>query len=140
VVEVEVDGEKKRRVVWKEKSKVSGRAIDLDVLALCHVYDFAQTQALIAKDCSKFVWKALADPAAKDELLSDEQMDELCNASLLEPGKLALIPAQYRHLRAAQAISGQVFHDYLRLLQHTGAREHEVSLLRWEYVTWSKDG
>lgn len=75
-----------------ETITVSGRAIDLDVLALQHIYEFGRKQKLIPEDFHPFSWSALADPPAEDELLSDEQMDELCNAALLELEKLALIP------------------------------------------------
>jgi integrase len=32
----------------------------------------------------------------------------------------------------------QYFHDYMRLMQHTGARENETTLQAWPNVTWSR--
>jgi hypothetical protein len=39
-------------------------------------------------------------------------MDELRNAALLDSAALELLDACVRHLRAAQELTGQAFHDY----------------------------
>jgi hypothetical protein len=39
-------------------------------------------------------------------------MDELRNAALLDPAARELLDACVRHLRTAQEITGQAFHDY----------------------------
>jgi hypothetical protein len=127
-------GKKKPR----KKRKVSGRAIDLDVMALNHVFNFAREMEIIPREHPEFRWTTLATAPSKDELLSPSQMDELCNAALLDPAALELLDPRVRHLRAAQEISGQAFHDYLRLLQYAGGREHETCLQAWPNVTWSR--
>jgi hypothetical protein len=67
---------------WRMKThKVERRAVDLDVMALNHVYDFARTMEIIATDHPEFTWTKLASPPSKDELLTPEQVDELCNAA-----------------------------------------------------------
>lgn len=124
---------------WRRQThQVEGRAVDLDVMALNHVYDFARTMDIIPKDHPRLTWDTLAGPPSKDELLTPEQMDELCNAALLDPGALELLDPRVRHLRQAQELTGQAFHDYLRLLQHAGGREHETCLQEWTHVTWSR--
>ena len=121
----------------KNEHKVSGRAIDLDVMALNHVFDFAREMEIIPREHPEFRWTTLATAPSKDELLSPSQMDELCNAALLDPATLELLDPRVRHLRMAQEITGQAFHDYLRLLQYAGGREHETCLQAWPNVTWS---
>jgi hypothetical protein len=65
-------------------------------------------------------------------------MAELCGAALLNSEALELLDPRIRHLRAAQAITGQGFYDYLRLLPYAGSREHETCLQEWPNVTWSR--
>ena len=122
----------------KDEHKVSGRAIDLDMMALEHVFDFARDMEILPQNHPEFRWTKLAEPPTKGELLSPAQIDELCNAALLDPAALELLDPRVRHLRAAQEITGQAFHDYLRLLQYAGGREHETCWQAWPNVTWSR--
>jgi integrase len=64
-------------------------------------------------------------------------MDELCNKALLDPETLKLLDPRYVHLQVANEASGQYFHDYMRLLQHSGGRENETTKQTWPNVTWS---
>ncbi|MDB6017732.1 MAG: hypothetical protein JWR19_2221 [Pedosphaera sp.] len=123
---------------WRtEAHGVGGRAIDLDVLHLNHVVNWGITMAHLPKDHPRWVWKSLAEAPSKDDLLTPGQTDELCNAALLDPKVLAMLPLKYRHLRERNVTAGQSFHDYLRLLQHSGGREHETCLQEWTNVTWT---
>ncbi len=122
----------------RKPAHVSGRTLDLNVLAISHVRDWAKTKGHLPKTAPDLEWKQLAEKPAPDELLTPEQLDELCNAALLDPKTLELIDKRYRHLRVANAASGQYFHDYMRLMQHTGARENETTLQAWPNVTWSR--
>jgi hypothetical protein len=65
-------------------------------------------------------------------------VDELCTAALLNPEALKLLDPRVRHLRQAQELTGQAFHDFLRLLQFSGGREHETCVQEWTSVTWSR--
>jgi hypothetical protein len=124
--------------VVRKPAHLSGRTLDLNVMALEHVRDWAKLKGHLPKNAPDWVWKDLAETPSKDELLTPEQIDELCNAALLDPEALELIDIRYRHLRVAQAASGQSFRDYLRLLQHAGGREQETTMQCWSYVTWSR--
>ena len=122
----------------RKPAHLAGRTLDLNVMALEHVRDWAKLKGHLPKNAPDWVWKDLATTPSKDELLAPEQIDELCNAGLLDPEDLELIDKRYRHLRVAQAASGQSFHDYLRLLQHAGGREQETTMQCWSFVTWSR--
>jgi integrase len=136
----EVNGNTLREFAkWRiQTHQVSGRAVDLDVRALTHVYNFARESGILPSDYADLKWSPLAEPPTKDELLSREQIDAMCQAALLNPEALAFLKPQARHLRAAQAVTGQGFHDYLRLLQHSGGREHETCMQQWPNVTRSR--
>jgi len=121
----------------RKPAHLSGRTIDLNVLALNHVRDWAIEKRHLPEDMPVWKWKKMAGAPAPDELLTPEQMDELCNQALLDPETLKLLDPRYVHLQAANAASGQYFHDYMRLLQHSGARENETTEQQWPNVTWS---
>jgi len=67
---------------------------------------------IIPREHPEFYWTKLAKAPSKDELLSPSQMEELRNAALFDPAALVLLDACVRHLRVAQEITGQAFHDY----------------------------
>jgi integrase len=129
---------------WRKKraeeqdAHVSGRTIDLNVMAMQQVRNWAKLKGHLPKSSANWYWEKLAEAPSKDDLLTPKQVEEICNAALLNQDALELIDKRNRHLRAAQAVSGQAFHDYLRLLQHAGGREHETTLQRWTYVTWGR--
>ena len=54
------------------------------------------------------------------------------------PLKLKLINPRFRHLREAQALTGQAFSDYMRLLAYSGGREQETLQLQWPNVHWKQ--
>ena len=123
----------------RKLAHVSGRTLDLNVLALSHVREWAKAKGHLPKTAPKLEWKKLAEKPGQDELLTPEQMDDLCNAALLDAKTLELIDKRSRHLRAANAASGQYFHDYMRLLQHSGGRENETTMQAWPNVVWSRN-
>jgi integrase len=119
----------------KEKNRsCSGRNIDLGIIAMNHVLDWAITEKWLSEDFRKPAWEPMADAPAKDRLMEPDEIDELCKAALVDKRSLKLLNPRVRHLRAAQALTGQNFHDYLRLLQWTGAREQETLHQRWANV------
>ncbi len=103
----------------------SGRNIDLGIIAMNHVVDWAIIEKWLPEDFRKPTWKPMADAPAEDRLMEPEGIDKLCKAALLDKASLKMLDPRVRHLRAAQAISGQNFQDYLRLLQWAGAREQK---------------
>jgi hypothetical protein len=117
---------------------LEGRGIDLDVLALQHVQEWAKLKELVPETMLNWKWKKLAGVPEKDELLTPEQMSELCNAALVDPDAVDLIDKRWANRRAAQIASGQQFYDYMRLLQHAGGRKKETTLQRWTNVTWRR--
>ena len=121
----------------KRGRKVGGRAIDLDVMALQHVLRWAVTSKWLPK-LPELTWTKLAKKPAQDRLISPEELDQLCNEAVLKPEALLLLNPQVRHLRAAQAITGQAFFDYLRLMAYSGGREQETIQLRWSNVLWDR--
>jgi len=122
----------------RKPAHLSGRTLDLNVLALSHVRDWAMAKEHISEELPAWKWKKMAEAPSKDELLEPKQMDSLCNAALLDPEALELIDKKYRHLRLENTVSGQYFHDYLRLLQYSGGRENETTMQSWPNVTWSR--
>jgi len=133
-----INKQRKKEGSMRKEAHLSGRAIDLDVHALLQVRKWAKTIGHIPKDSPDLPWTKLAAPPAEDELLTPKQMDEICGAALLPPQKLELIDKKYRHLMAENLVTGQYFHDYLRLLQHSGGRENETTMQKWPNVTWSR--
>ncbi len=128
----------KKGLKTRKPAHLSGRTLDLNILALNHVRNWAKKQKHLPKDTPDLEWQKLAEKPATDELIEPADMDEICNAALIDPALLEMIDKKYRHLRAAQSASGQNFHDYLRLLQRAGGRENETIKQRWSYVTWSR--
>ena len=120
------------------KGRCSGRNIDLGIIAMNHVLDWATIEHWLPDDFRKPVWDPMAEEPAKDRLMEPEEIDRLCQAALLDQEALEMLDPRIRHLRAAQSVTGQNFHDYLRLLQWTGAREQETVRQRWSNVHWSE--
>ena len=75
----------------RKAAHLSGRTLDLNVLALSHGRDWAIEKGHLPEDAPVWKWKKMAGAPAKDELLGPEQMDSLCNAALLDPEALELI-------------------------------------------------
>lgn len=128
-----------RKESAKERgSPIGGRGIDLDVMALQHVQEWAKLKKLVPETMLDWKWKKLAGAPEEDELLTRDQMDQLCNAALLDPECSELIDKRWENRRVAQIASGQTFYDYMRLLQHAGGRKEETVWQAWPNVTWSR--
>jgi integrase len=129
--------------VWRKEDaktrgrKLGGRTLDLDVLALRHVLEWAVVRKWLPK-MPDLQWKKKAKAPARDRLISPEELDRLCDAAVLKPEALKLINPRFRHLREAQALTGQAFSDYMRLLAYSGGREQETLQLRWPNVHWKQ--
>jgi Phage integrase family len=124
----------------EKKRRCSGRNIDLGIIAMNHVLDWAITEKWLAEDFRKPTWDTMAGVPEKDRLMEPAEINRLCEAALLDRESLEMLDPRVRHLRAAQSISGQNFHDYLRLLQWTGGREQETLHQRWSNVHWKRAG
>ena len=85
------DDEEKCEGKRKKRRKVSGRAIDFDVMALNHVFDIAREMELIPREHPGFHWTTLATAPSKDELLSPSQMDELVQRRAVGSGGTGII-------------------------------------------------
>lgn len=128
-----------RKESAKERGRsLAGRGIDLNVMALRHVQEWAKLKGLVPETMPDWRWKKLAGAPETDELLTPGQMDELCNAALLDPEAMELIDKRWANRRAAQIASGQSFYDYMRLLQHSGGRKEETAWQAWPNATWSR--
>jgi len=87
--------------------KVSGRAIDLDIIALRHVMDKAlELQQVRTNPITK--WKKLAEDPKEVRLLTTEEVNSLIETSEKE------------------IVCGTQFADYLRVLAASGGREQET--------------
>jgi integrase len=106
-------------------------------MALNHMLEWAVLHKWLPK-MPDLVWKKKAKAPAKDRLISPEELDQLCDATLLKPEALKLIDPRVRHLRQAQAVTGQAFSDCLRLMAYSGGREQETIQLRWSNVPWKR--
>ncbi len=129
--------------VWRKEDaktrgrKLGGRTLDLDVMALNHVLDWAVLHKWLPK-LPDLAWQKRAKAPSKDRLISPEELDQLCDAAVLKPEALKLINPRFRHLREAQALTGQAFSDYMRLMAYSGGREQETIQLRWSNVHWKQ--
>ena len=117
--------------------KVGGRTLDLDVLALRHALEWAVVHKWLPK-MPDLHWEKKAKTPATDRLISPEELDQFCDAALLKPEALKLINPRYRHLREAQALTGQAFSDYMKLLAYSGGRGQETLQLRWPNAQWKR--
>jgi integrase len=135
------DAVTKEYAKWRQSKhggKVSGRTVDLDVGALHHVIDrCVELHWLPKSPLSK--WKTLnKGPKRRVRLITSDELHRLCKAARLDAESLSMIPLKYRHLRAAQAVTGQAFSDYLYLLAYSGGREQETLKQRWSNVKWDR--
>jgi hypothetical protein len=89
---------------------------DLDAGVLHHVIDRCVELHWLPKfPLSK--WKTLnREPKRRVRLITSGELHRLCKAARLDAESLSMIPLKYRHLRAAQAVTGEAFSDYLYLV------------------------
>ena len=118
---------------------VGGRTLDLNKLALDHVFDWAVTEKwLLAKPALE--WKKKAKAPKEIRLIPESELHALCSANLtaLEPETIATLPKRWRHLQVQYAGTAQAFSDYLRLIFLTGGREAETIAQQWPNVDWER--
>ncbi len=104
----------------RKASGVSGRAVDIDIISLRHVFKYAK-RAGYALGCPFTVWESLSDGPRRIRLISREEIDAMRAAAV------------------AHIDRGQQFADYLELAACSGGREQEVIRLRWSLnVNWER--
>jgi integrase len=110
---------RKSHPMRKGWSTVSGRAIDLDIIALRHILEYALTKKYVARNpIGK--WKKMAAKPKKVRLVPNEELQKM-----LETARSGIV-------------QGRQFADYLRLLAASGGREQEALRLRWSVnVDWT---
>ena len=118
--------------------QLSGRAINLNVLALKHVIDWAVVDRWLPEFPRGWVWEDLPEKPKDVRLIEPSELDFLASANLLDPEALKMIDKRVRHLREAQGLSGQAFHDYVYLLAYSGGREQETIAKKWSHVKWDR--
>jgi len=120
-----------------EESGISGRTLDLDVMAIQKVVDWAVTEKWL-EVAPVLKWDTLAEEPEKIRLMTPAELESFARANLVTEESLAVIPKKYRHLRARHARSAQAFFDYTWLIWLSGGREHETLRQRWSNATWSR--
>jgi integrase len=127
----------------KRERVVSGRTIDLNVTALAEVLRWCVVEKWLPEFPKSWSWEAMGEPPDECELLTDVQVDQLCAAAMSVP-ELGLLKAEgepkaglRQYLQELEA-ARQNFHDFLKVLSLTGAREQETLRQRWPNVWWGQ--
>jgi hypothetical protein len=130
------DAKKRGRVV-------SGRTIDLNVIALANVVRWCVVEKWLPGFPAGWQWEAMAEEAEECELLTNTQIDQLC-ASAMSVSEMGLLgkgsapKASLRQYVEKLKAARQNFDDYLKLLSVTGAREQETLRQQWANVRWNQ--
>jgi integrase len=112
----------RRKRAKKRDRAVSGRTIDLDLMALGHVIGVCVREKWLAKDPFQTKWKKLAQKPAKVRLIPTDELNTLCKTAVNEC-----------------PIRGELFEDYHRTLSLTGGREKETLTIEWDkHVHWDR--
>jgi len=101
----------------RQADKISGRTVNLDIIALRNVLKRAIDDQWLKVLPTKIL-RPLKWTPRKRELVTQADIEKLCEA--------------------AQEVSknGQEFSDYVRLLAFSGARRSEALRLKWSDVDW----
>jgi len=104
-----------------EGETISGRSIDLDIMAIGQVLKMAVRKKWLAQmPVSK--WEKLAKKPRKKRLIETSELKLLCKTAIDEC-----------------PLRGRLFADYLELLAYSGGREKETLTLEWEkHVHWKR--
>jgi hypothetical protein len=123
--------------------KPGGRCIDLDVLAIGKVYDWAVAKKWVARQ--DLAWKKLAKAPKEVRLLTEDELDAFAAGSLptaeeIEKGRLKKDGTKMNQDRnmALRMAAAKAFEDFIYLIFYSGAREFETRWQRWTNVTWSR--
>lgn len=122
----------------QDDEPLAGRTINLNVMALKHVVDWAVVEGWLPKFPEAWVWKDLPETPKPVRLITAEELDFLRHVRLINDDALEMIDASKRHLAEAQKLTGQAFSDYLGLLALTGGREQETLAKRWSHANWDR--
>jgi integrase len=117
---------------------LSGRTVNLNVLALKHAVTWAVVERWLANFPEKWVWEDLPEQPKSVRLIEPEELDFLRHVRLLDPEALEMIDPGQRHIAEVQKVTGQAFSDYVYLLALTGGREQETIAKRWSHVFWDR--
>lgn len=103
---------------WRQSDGASGRAVDLDVIALRNVLKMAVRDGDLAV-MPAIKWLRLAGKPKAVRLLTAEEIEAVCHG-------------------AQGQIYGEMFGHFLRLLSYCGGRLQETLRLRWEDVSFDQ--
>lgn len=104
----------------RQAAGISGRTVNLDVIALRNVLKFALEYGWLTSLPTQNLRPLKWTPIVKRELMTEDQINKLC-ASALEVSK-----------------NGQQYGDYFRLMAYCGSRRNETLRLKWSDVNWEK--
>jgi integrase len=106
-------------IVKRQAAGLSGRTVNLDVIALRnvlrHAIDDGWIKRLPTENLRPLKWTA-----PKRGLLSAVEIDAFCNAAL------------------TATKNGQQLSDYVKLMAYSGARRNEALRLQWSDVNWER--
>ena len=91
----------------EDEDGISGRTLDLNVMAIQKVVSWAVTEKWLPK-APELEWDTLATEPEKIRLLTPEELHAFACANLVTPEVLQALPLRVRHLRARQARTAQL--------------------------------
>jgi integrase len=121
-----------------DEEPLSGRTVNLNVLALKHAVTWAVVERWLPKFPENWVWEDLPEKPKPVRLIEPEELDFLRHVRLIDPEALEMIDSSRRHIAEVQQTTGQAFSDYVYLLALTGGREQETIAKRWSHVIWKR--
>ncbi len=128
----------RREKAAEGEKEITGRTINLNVLALRHGVEWAVVDRWLPEFPKKWTWKDLPEKPKAVRLLESQEIEVLANANRLSPVALEMLDPRVRHLRLGQDLNGQYFHDFVWLLALSGGREQETVAKCWTHVRWPR--
>ena len=110
----------RKQEATKAGKSVSGRTIDLNIMAMNHVLQMAVRKKWLPR-MPVGKWKKMAKKPAKVRLVSTQELETLCKTAI-----------------EACPLRGRQFSDYLRFLAYSGGREKESVAEEWSHVHWDR--
>jgi hypothetical protein len=117
---------------------LSGRTVNLNLLALEHAVTWAVVERWLPKFPENWVLEGLPEKPKPVWLIEPEELDFLRHVRLIDPEALEMIDSSRRHIAEVQQTTGQAFSNYVYWLALTGGREQETIAKRWSHATWKR--
>jgi integrase len=111
----------------QQQSDICNRTLNLDVLILSNCLKFAREEGYFHHRLPTEGWKRFEYRAPKRELVTKEQIDRLCAVALEKQADGA---PRFRN--------GELFVDYIRFMQYSGARKTSALATLWEDVSFER--